>query len=86
MSEVSSMERELENPKGNIYGVARQNNFIFPRITRTAASDSCGAGPARLGWKAGSVLTACVTPGSNTWLHTGVTWGALKVTMPGTHP
>lgn len=79
-SVASSMKRKFEKPKGNIYGVAWQHNVKFPTNNLTAPSDSCDSGPACLALMAGSALTTCVTCSSQTWLHAGTTWGALKHT------
>lgn len=61
-SVASSMKRKPENPKKDIYGVARQNNFKFPMNNMTAPSDSYDFGPACLVLKAGSALTLHLPP------------------------
>lgn len=80
------MERKLENPKEDIYGVAWQHNFKVQMSNLTVPSDSCDCGSACLGLKASSTLTTWLTPGSQTWLHAGTMWGDLKNTDAGNPP
>lgn len=80
-SVASSMKRKPENPKEDIYGVARQNilnsQWIAWLLLLTAVILALLAWFCR--WLCTyPTLTTCVNPGSQTWLKARTTWGVLK--------